>query len=573
MTTNSWVAGGGINSFGTEGSSDSNWSLGHTPTSTEDAVVNTGASGLLLGATSNEDVNSISLGTNDALLINSGSVFTAVNGTGPNVNNGTINLNDADLVIGNTSATSSFDNSSTGSLVFNGTGASASAVVFIDGSVNLTGSGSIEMTIGDPVADNLIAGDFFDPSTPNLTNETEDISGSGTIGGDLNFTNDATVETKNSTSSSGGTLVIQGSAAGGGFTNASGGIVQADNGGTLVFGVSGESSSIVNNGTIQLLGNTSETFLNIAGTVTLSGTGQLSVAGNDADNDFVEATGGGATLVNDETITGNGEWGDKGGLTIDNNGVFDAVGQYFMYFFPTNAVNHGTLEANSGGAISIADGTINNTGGTIAAGQNGSVGIAFETISGAGTIVVGQDAEFLLDDVTITGTVQLAGPNAFVTFEEPSSSEPNHVEGGFVGANASDVFIVDYVAYSSAVQAVWQQQGDSGTLSLVDGGTTLFQTTLIGHYSATGFTAQSFDGGAETKIALSNPIMPPPSDFNGDGISDVLWRNSNDTLAEWLMNGSAIASSGSPTFGGSAVSPDSVVERCRDRRLQRRRRR
>jgi hypothetical protein len=34
-----------------------------------------------------------------------------------------------------------------------------------------------------------------------------------------------------------------------------------------------------------------------------------------------------------------------------------------------------------------------------------------------------------------------------------------------------------------------------------------------------------------------------PGDFNGDGIADILWRNSNGALADWSMNGSSIASS------------------------------
>jgi ELWxxDGT repeat protein len=45
-------------------------------------------------------------------------------------------------------------------------------------------------------------------------------------------------------------------------------------------------------------------------------------------------------------------------------------------------------------------------------------------------------------------------------------------------------------------------------------------------------------------------------DFNGDGNSDILWRNSNGSLSEWLMNGSTIVSSGSVASGGIAVEPD-----------------
>ncbi len=45
-------------------------------------------------------------------------------------------------------------------------------------------------------------------------------------------------------------------------------------------------------------------------------------------------------------------------------------------------------------------------------------------------------------------------------------------------------------------------------------------------------------------------------DFNGDGTSDILWRNDSGALAEWLMNGTAIVSSVTPSSNGAAVSPD-----------------
>jgi len=52
-------------------------------------------------------------------------------------------------------------------------------------------------------------------------------------------------------------------------------------------------------------------------------------------------------------------------------------------------------------------------------------------------------------------------------------------------------------------------------------------------------------------------------DFNGDGKSDILWRSSNGSLVEWLMNGSTIVSSGNVTLNGAAITPDAswhVVE-------------
>jgi hypothetical protein len=48
-------------------------------------------------------------------------------------------------------------------------------------------------------------------------------------------------------------------------------------------------------------------------------------------------------------------------------------------------------------------------------------------------------------------------------------------------------------------------------------------------------------------------------DFNGDGTSDILWRQSTTgALADWSMNGSTITSSASLTSQGKAVTPDST---------------
>jgi ELWxxDGT repeat protein len=47
-------------------------------------------------------------------------------------------------------------------------------------------------------------------------------------------------------------------------------------------------------------------------------------------------------------------------------------------------------------------------------------------------------------------------------------------------------------------------------------------------------------------------------DFNGDGNSDLLWRNANGSLQEWQMAGTTIASSGSITFNGAAITPDAT---------------
>jgi len=46
-------------------------------------------------------------------------------------------------------------------------------------------------------------------------------------------------------------------------------------------------------------------------------------------------------------------------------------------------------------------------------------------------------------------------------------------------------------------------------------------------------------------------------DFDGNGASGILWRNTDGTMVEWSLNGAQIASSSPVTFQGSAATPPS----------------
>jgi hypothetical protein len=47
-------------------------------------------------------------------------------------------------------------------------------------------------------------------------------------------------------------------------------------------------------------------------------------------------------------------------------------------------------------------------------------------------------------------------------------------------------------------------------------------------------------------------------DFDNNGTADLLWRNDSGALAEWLMNGTAITQSLTPTINGTTPSPDAT---------------
>ena len=69
-------------------------------------------------------------------------------------------------------------------------------------------------------------------------------------------------------------------------------------------------------------------------------------------------------------------------------------------------------------------------------------------------------------------------------------------------------------------------------------------------------TSQQVTLGGSAAAPDSSWSVAGIGDFNGDGKSDILWRNTNGSLIEWTMNGSQIASSQAVTFGGSAAMPD-----------------
>jgi len=91
---------------------------------------------------------------------------------------------------------------------------------------------------------------------------------------------------------------------------------------------------------------------------------------------------------------------------------------------------------------------------------------------------------------------------------------------------------------------LWRQ-GSTGTLAL----------WLMNGSTISASVTPSFDGTAISPDQSWSIVQV--SDFNGDGMSDILWRNTDGTLTEWMMNGGNIVQALTPKADGIAVTPDS----------------
>jgi probable HAF family extracellular repeat protein len=127
---------------------------------------------------------------------------------------------------------------------------------------------------------------------------------------------------------------------------------------------------------------------------------------------------------------------------------------------------------------------------------------------------------------------------------------PSAITTTAYGINASGDIVGSYTDSSGNMYGFLYNNGTWTTVNDPSGASdsTPYGVNDGGQIVESNNSGTSFVGTLSTTISV-------PFDFNGDGVSDVLWRNSNGSLAEWFMDGSAISSTATPTYQGSAVSP------------------
>jgi hypothetical protein len=479
-----------------------NWTSG-VPTSTEDAEID--SAGGFAVSTASETVNSIGTDNGDGLLIGGG-VFVVADGTGPEENEGSISVVDASLAMED----GTFVNP--GVLSLAGYNSSNVGTLLITDSVELAGSGQVAMTIGGGPSANTIEGFSF-VEVPTLTNDNDTVSGDGTILG-LNFINTAggLIETNNSSSTSGGDMQIEGSAGGGSFTND--GFMEINNGGEFVFGVSGD-TTIDNDGSIIFQGANKLTRLAVIGVVTISAAGdggRIELGGSTPADDSIITTGLDAALVLDkQTLDGAGTIDDPE-LSLDllSGEIIADVPNQELFVAPATLTNDDTLAAIDGGEL-VLNGPVENKGIISVSGAGSIVDIFHRgSVAGPGIFKIGTGGSLQVVG-SASGLFGFVGPDATILL-----GPAGVLQGTINGMEASDAIDVTGVAFLRSIQAVWQQNGATGTLSLVNNGSTLAMFTLSGQYTAADFEA-SGDGEGGTSIQMLNP--GPPAGTTADMIT------------------------------------------------------
>ena len=204
------------------------------------------------------------------------------------------------------------------------------------------------------------------------------------------------------------------------------------------------------------------------------------------------------TLTNvDNTISGAGQLGD-GQMTLVNEGTIIATGTNALEI-DTGAntiVNSGTLEATGSGGL-VINSNVENSGLLWANGGN----ITFQGSVTGGTALM--DGEATIEFAAASSVNVTFDADATGTLKLGDSFDFSGMVSGFNQDDHFDLLDVGFGAGTS-VNYVENQEGTGGTLIVSDGAHTA-NITLLGQYSADGFTVEA-DGTSGTLLSYRDHL-------------------------------------------------------------------
>jgi hypothetical protein len=219
--------------------------------------------------------------------------------------------------------------------------------------------------------------------------------------------------------------------------------------------------------------------------------------------------------------------GNSGNLTI-NNGATDSRIVTQVTALALN--NTGTIVlSGSNTAVLLVNGTVGSSG-TVNIGKSARLTVAgnnvYDQIAGttaiSGTLTAGEielagGTLELASGGSIVGNLTFAGPSATLRLDATGFS--NSIGGFAPGDNIDFAFL----PFNSDIQAIWQENntGTGGTLSLLQGLTTLTTLKLSGGYDSADFTASNLLGATQVTFTPGNPSGPnqlPPAGTTADMI-------------------------------------------------------
>jgi YVTN family beta-propeller protein len=402
----------------------------------------------------------------------------------------------------------------------------------IAGTTSLTGSGTVTLsTTGTGQA-------IIDQSGgQTLTNVNNTLQGMGVIGSDgltvinqaggvvnanaaspllvntglftnqglLEATAGGTLQLQNGFNNSGGNILATGSGSavqlisatvrGGTLTSASGGVLGApvnttatlDGGSEGALTIAGtytvannsvtylSAGTINNTGTIQINAAANNTFLSVAGTVSLTGNGAVVLTETSAGGTAIINQSGGQTLTNvNNSLQGAGVIGSDG-LSVINQGTINAnlPAEGTLTLNPGGFTNQGLLEATVGGTLVLSSSTISNGAGTIKVSGASS---AVQFVNGA-TIQGGTMS-------TASGGVLTIPSGNAITLDGSTTQGALTIAGNYVGADNTITYLKGTINNTGTIQI--NEAGHNtflsvaGTTSLTGAGTVTLKTTAAG---------------------------------------------------------------------------------------------